>query len=51
VSHDPSHTPAQADFSTHSQGIFMGWLGLGGLIFALLFVAVVLGSAATYGFS
>lgn len=51
MSHDHEPAAGHADFATHSQGIFIGWLGLGGLIFALLFVAFVLFSASMMGFS
>jgi hypothetical protein len=51
VSHDPTPTPAHADFTTHSQGIFVGWLGLGMLAFAVLFALVVIASGASMGFS
>jgi len=47
----PTDTHAEpVNNETPSQGIFVGWLAIALLVFALAFAATVILSAATHGF-
>ena len=46
---DPHAAPVNTE--TPSQGIFIGWLALGLLVFALLFAAFAIYAGSTYNFS
>jgi hypothetical protein len=46
-----SHDSTDHHAETPSQGIFIGWLGIALIAVMVLFVAVVIGSGAMYGFT